>query len=82
MAQKISLDYWKELFRMNNLIDRKSTGNPDRFVQKMEISRSVLYRRIDDLKALNAPIEYDNSRQTYFYSEPFSLLEELKKHCR
>lgn len=82
MSKKINFDYWKKLFRMNNFIDRKSTGNADAFAEKMEMSRSALYRHIDELKALNAPIEYDKYKRHYYYSEPYSLLNEIAKHCR
>ena len=81
MAKKNSLDYWTNLFRMNNLIYRKNTGNAPNFAKKMGMSRSAVYRHIEDLRSLNAPIEYDSYRQTYFYQEPYSLADEIKKHC-
>jgi len=79
--KKNNLAYWKKLFRMSNFIQRKATGSPERFAKKVELSRTALYRRIDDLKSLNAPISYDKFRETYYFTEPFSLKDEITKYC-
>ena len=59
--------------RMHRLIKFKRTGPPDTFAEKLEISVSMLYRLMADLKELGAPIEYSAYRQSYQYSRPTEL---------
>ena len=59
--------------RMHRLIKFKRTGPPDTFAEKLEISVSMLYRLMGDLKELGAPIEYSSFRQSYQYKQPTEL---------
>lgn len=63
------LKYLVRLSRMNELIRRKATGTPEEFASKMNMSRSALMRELSELKNLNAPIQFDHDRQTYYYNE-------------
>ena len=58
---------------MDDLIRRRATGTPEEFAQKMGLSRSALMEYIKSLKALNAPIRYDNLRRSYCYLFPCKL---------
>ncbi|MEQ9403260.1 MAG: hypothetical protein RIM99_06745 [Cyclobacteriaceae bacterium] len=71
--------YLNRLERMDALIRRKSTGAPEQFAEKMNMSRSALMRNLAELKKLEAPIEYDSYRQTYYYSEEVELNFGFKK---
>lgn len=58
---------------MDGYIRRKATGTPEQFAEKMRFSRSSLMDYIKLLKELNAPIEYDYNRESYYYIFPCKL---------
>ncbi|WP_155837831.1 HTH domain-containing protein [Aquimarina muelleri] len=53
--------------RIDQLIRMKATGNPEELAKRLGISKTKLYRTIRTMKALNAPLEYDYSIQSYVY---------------
>ena len=55
--------------RMDQLIRLQATGSPEKFAQRLGISRTKLYRIIKLMKQLNAPIEYGITIQSYIYTE-------------
>ena len=59
--------------RMNKLIKDETTGTPEKFAARIGISPSHLYRCIDEIKELGAPISYSRARETYFYEFGFDL---------
>jgi predicted DNA-binding transcriptional regulator YafY len=61
------LKYLDRIKQMDELIRRKATGSPDEFAEKVGLSRSALMKYIKLLKELNAPLEYDHNRQSYYY---------------
>lgn len=67
-------DHLLQVRRLHDLIRTKATGTPESLARKLDISRATVFRRIDDLRALDAEIDYDRDRMTYYYTEPFDLL--------
>jgi hypothetical protein len=61
------------LQRMHRLIHLKSTGNPDNFAKKLNISRPTLYRYLEELKGFGAPIMYCKDRESFCYETDFVL---------
>lgn len=61
------------LKRLDQLIRLKSTGTPEALAKRMSVSRASIYRHLDTLKGLGAPIEYCKTSSTFFYSEDFLL---------
>lgn len=59
--------------RLDYLINQKATGSPKALAQKLEISVSSVYRHINTLKALGAPVVYCQNRQSFYYSDYFEL---------
>jgi molybdenum-dependent DNA-binding transcriptional regulator ModE len=56
--------------RMDILIRTNATGSPTDFAQRMGMSTRSLFNYINYMKTrLNAPIEYSNTMQSYFYKE-------------
>ena len=55
--------------RIDQFIRMRATGGPDEFASRLGISKTKLYRTIQLMKKLNAPIEYDITEQTYVYAE-------------
>lgn len=67
------LKYIERIKYMHFLIERKATGRPRKFAEKLGISRSTLMEYIKDMKEIDAPIAYDKNRETYYYKEPCEL---------
>ncbi|WP_103071661.1 hypothetical protein [Aquimarina sediminis] len=55
--------------RMDQLIRLQATGSPAKFASRLGISKTKLYRIIDTMKKLNAPIKYDIAIQSFVYAE-------------
>ncbi len=53
--------------RIDQLIRLKATGNPVELAERLEISKTKLYRIINIMKELNAPLEYDIVEHSYIY---------------
>lgn len=66
-------DHIDRIKRLHLLIRHKSTGSPSELADRMDVSRSTLFRHLDDLRSMGAPIAYEKDRQTYYYEEPFDL---------
>jgi predicted DNA-binding transcriptional regulator YafY len=61
--------------RLDALIRRKATGTPTQLAARLGTSEATVYRYINELKALNAPIAYCKERESYVYTcNEFSLL--------
>ncbi len=55
--------------RIDRLIRMQGTGNAIDLAGKLGVSRATLYRIIEMMKELNAPIEYDFTIQSFVYAE-------------
>ncbi len=55
--------------RIDQLIRLQATGTPKELASRLGISKGRLYRIINTMKALNAPIQYSISLQSYIYEE-------------
>ncbi|WP_101445021.1 hypothetical protein [Aquimarina sp. MAR_2010_214] len=53
--------------RIDQLIRLKATGNPVELAERLGISKTKLYRIINIMKELNAPLEYDVDLKSYVY---------------
>lgn len=73
------IKYINRLKRMDSLIRKKATGNPEEFAEKMQMNRSSLMRHLAELRQLNAPIYFDNIRQTYYYEQEVKFEIGFKK---
>lgn len=53
--------------RLDQLIRLRATGTPKALARKLEISESSLYRLIEMIKEMGAPVKYSVRNQCYFY---------------
>jgi len=53
--------------RIDQLIRMQATGTPEMLADKLKISRAKLYRKIQLMRDLEAPIIYDIGLQSYIY---------------
>lgn len=54
---------------VHKLIEAENTGSASDFANILGISRRQLYNIIEELKLMNAPIEYDLKRKTFLYTK-------------
>jgi len=73
------LKYLERLKRMDDLIHRKATGNPEEFAEKIGISRSQLLEHIKELRELGAEIEYCTINRSYYFKYNQSLMPSFAK---
>jgi predicted DNA-binding transcriptional regulator YafY len=59
----------ERLKRIHKLIDEQQTGVPAEFANKLHISRRQLYNILEDLKIMEAPIEYNPLQRSYIYTQ-------------
>ena len=57
------------LERVDQLIRLKATGRPRQLASRLKVSEATVFRIIETMKELNAPVCYDLNRQSYVYSE-------------
>ena len=55
--------------RIDQLIRMQATGTPEELANRLNISKTKLYRIINMMKELNAPVEYDLDKQCFVYEE-------------
>lgn len=61
------------LRRLDYFIQRKVSGTPMEIANRLGVSRSSLFRYLDELRNFGAEISYCRDRQCYYYKEPFQL---------
>jgi len=66
------IEQLKLIKRLDNLIQRKATGTPQQLADRLDISRSSVFRQISILKKLGAKIYYCKHSRSYRYEEKFS----------
>ncbi|MFV0238126.1 MAG: hypothetical protein ACK5HU_06320 [Flavobacteriales bacterium] len=59
--------------RIDQLIKLKATGTPSNLAIKLKISEASLFRIINEMKELEAPISYCINTQSYVYENPVSF---------
>ncbi|WP_299486719.1 HTH domain-containing protein [uncultured Allomuricauda sp.] len=57
------------LERVHQLIRLKATGSPKQLAEKLGVSEATVFRMIDTMKEMKAPIYYNLTRQSYIYTE-------------
>ncbi len=63
---------------IHHLINSNSTGVPDEFAKKLNLSRRQLYHLLEELKNLGLGIAYSRMQQTFYYTNPVELKIEIK----
>jgi transcriptional antiterminator len=64
----------KNIQLLIELIEQKKTGNPAALSKKLAVSERMIYKYLDILKSeFNAPIKYNHSIQSYYFTEEGSL---------
>ncbi len=61
------------LQRLDELIRRRATGNPEELAGRFQVHEATIYRYLQSLRELGAPLRYCRSRKTYYYDGDFDL---------
>ena len=61
------------LERVDRLIRLRATGRPKQLAERLGVSEATVFRMIETMKELEAPVSYDLSIQSYVYSEPIEI---------
>ena len=65
LAKQIAL-----LERVDQLIQLEATGSPKQLAKRLQVSEATVFRIIETMKGLNAPVCYDFNKRSYVYTEP------------
>jgi len=57
------------ILRLDQMIRLRFRGNADSLSRRLGVSRSTFFRLLDDMRSLNAPIEFDETGQFYYYEK-------------
>ncbi|NCP53185.1 MAG: HTH domain-containing protein [Flavobacteriales bacterium] len=68
-----SLKTLERLQQLHQRISQENTGTPKELASFMNISERSLYKLIEQLKDLTAPISYNRIINTYYYDGDFEL---------
>ena len=63
-------DYLQKIGRIDQLTRQKNTGSPEQLAKKLDLSKSTLYRYLDVMKTMGAPIKYSSYQQSFVYRYP------------
>lgn len=64
----------KNIQLLIELIEQKNTGTPADLSKKLAVSERMIYKYLDILKSeFNAPIKFNRSIQSYYFTEAGSL---------
>ena len=68
-----SIKHLERLQQLHLRIVQENTGTPKQLASFMNISERSLYKLLEYLKDLKAPVCYDRLCNTYYYCEDFEL---------
>ncbi|MEZ4996065.1 MAG: hypothetical protein R2758_00820 [Bacteroidales bacterium] len=71
--------YIARLQRMDSLIAMKATGPPEEFAYKMNLSRSMLFETLQEMKGMGVDIRYSNIRESYYYGDERRIVIKVEK---
>ena len=63
----------EKISQLHQLIQTEKTGSPEALAKQLNISRSTLYRIIEELKSYDAPVEYSREKETFRYTKHYEF---------
>lgn len=67
------LEQIERINRLHELIKHRRTGTPSELANRLNLSTSMVYKLIDELKLRDAPIVYSRQLGSYYYSRSFQM---------
>ncbi len=73
------LQYLQRMDYLIHLIKQERTGHAKELAQKLGISRSTLFRYLDELRDYGALIKFSTRKKTFYFEEDFDFISCLLK---
>lgn len=67
------LEQIERLNRLHQLIKFRRTGTPKELADRLELSTSMVYKLMEELKRKDVPISYSRELRTYYYTSPYLM---------
>ncbi|WP_276358917.1 HTH domain-containing protein [Daejeonella sp. H1SJ63] len=67
------LEQIERINRLHELIKHRRTGTPSQLARRLNLSTSMVYKLMDELRLRDVPVEYSRQLGTYFYSRNFQM---------
>lgn len=67
------------LKRMDQMIRFQSTGSPEVFASRLDVSERTMYNYLAILKTLGAPIRFSRNKNSYIYYEAGKIRLEYER---
>ncbi len=67
------LEQIERINRLHELIRFRRTGTPQELAKRLNLSTSMVYKLMEELKMREAPIEYSRQLGTYYYTSAFQM---------
>jgi hypothetical protein len=71
------LDTIERVHRIHKLIQRKATGTPEEFAEKLHLRKRQVYNILDEFRGYGACIKYNRISGTYYYDNDFEILVKI-----
>lgn len=67
----------ERMHRIHKLIQRKGTGTPDEFAEKLHLKKRQIYNILDEFRGYGANIKYNRMRETFYYENDFEIMVKI-----
>ncbi len=67
------LEQIERINRLHEMIKYRRTGTPQQLPRRLNLSTSMVYKLMDELKLREVPIEYSRQLGSYYYSRSFQM---------
>ncbi|WP_411275177.1 HTH domain-containing protein [Daejeonella sp.] len=67
------IDHIERINRLHELIRYRRTGTPRELARRLELSPSMVYKVLEELKLRGVPIEYSRQLKTYYYGRQYLM---------
>lgn len=71
------LDTIARVHLIHKLIQRKATGTPDEFAEKLHLKRRQLYNILEEFRDYGASVKYNRADSTFYYDNDFEILVKI-----
>jgi predicted DNA-binding transcriptional regulator YafY len=70
-------DTIERVHRIHKLIQRKATGSPNEFAEKLHLGKRQLYNILEEFRDYGARIKYNRIAGTFYYDNDFEVLVKI-----
>ena len=67
------LEQVERINRLHEMIKYRRTGTPQQLAKRLNLSTSMVYKLIEELRLKDVPIEYSRQLETYYYSNQYMM---------